>query len=54
MEPDKIGSLTPKNVGTTDARPIAQLRFDFVNHEHKWNSKSRTSTTQSNNDVGTW
>ena len=30
--PNKIGSLTPKNVGTTDARPIARLRFDFVNH----------------------
>ena len=30
--PNKIGSLTPKKVGTTDARPIAWLRFDFVNH----------------------
>ena len=30
--PNKIGSLTPKKVGTTDARPIALLRFDFVNH----------------------
>ena len=30
--PNKMGSLTPKNVGTTDARPMALLRFDFVNH----------------------
>ena len=30
--PNKIGSFTPKKVGTTDARPIALFRFDFVNH----------------------
>lgn len=30
--PNKIGSFTPKKVGTTDALPIALLRFDFVNH----------------------
>ena len=30
--PNKIGSFTPKKVGTTEARPIARLRFDFVNH----------------------
>ena len=27
--PNKIGSFTPKKVGTTEARPIARLRFDF-------------------------
>ena len=30
--PNKIGSLTPKKVGTTEARPIALLRFDLHNH----------------------
>lgn len=30
--PNKIGSLTPKNVGTTEARPIARLRSDLHNH----------------------
>ena len=30
--PNRIGSFTPKNVGTTEALPIALLRFDFVNH----------------------
>ena len=30
--PNRIGSLTPKNVGTTDARPIALFLLDLVNH----------------------
>ena len=30
--PNKIGSFTPKNVGTTEARPIALLRLDLHNH----------------------
>lgn len=30
--PNKIGSFTPKNVGTTDALPMALFRFDLVNH----------------------
>ena len=30
--PNKIGSFTPKKVGTTEARPIARLRFDYVTH----------------------
>lgn len=30
--PNKIGSFTPKNVGTTEARPIALLRFDLDSH----------------------
>ena len=30
--PKSMGSLTPKNVGTTDALPIALFLFDFVNH----------------------
>ena len=30
--PKRIGSLTPKKVGTTDARPIARLRSDLHNH----------------------
>ena len=30
--PNKSGSFTPKNVGTTDARPIARLRSDLHNH----------------------
>ena len=30
--PNKIGSFTPKNVGTTDARPIALFLLDFVIH----------------------
>ena len=38
--PNKIGSFTPKKVGTTEARPIARLRFDFVNH---MNMKGTTS-----------
>ncbi len=28
----KFVSFTPKNVGTTDARPIALFRLDFVIH----------------------
>ena len=30
--PKRIGSLTPKKVGTTDARPIARLRSDLQIH----------------------
>ena len=30
--PNKIGSFTPKNVGTTDALPMALFLFDLVNH----------------------
>ena len=30
--PKRIGSFTPKNVGTTDARPIARFRSDLHNH----------------------
>ena len=30
--PNKIGSFTPKKVGTTEARPIALFRLDLVNH----------------------
>ncbi len=30
--PNKIGSFTPKNVGTTEARPMARLRLDLHNH----------------------
>ena len=30
--PNKIGSFTPKNVGTTDALPIALLRLDLATH----------------------
>lgn len=39
--------VNTSNVGTTDARPLHGC-FDFVNHEHEWNDKSRTSTTHSN------
>ena len=33
--PNKIGSLTPKNVGTTEARPMARLRSDLQIHMYK-------------------
>ena len=32
---NKIGSLTPKNVGTTEARPMARLRSDLQIHMNK-------------------
>ena len=44
--PKRIGSFTPKNVGTTDARPIARFRSDLHNHmEEEWNNQGCTSTT---------
>lgn len=30
--PKRIGSFTPKNVGTTDALPIALLRLDLASY----------------------
>ena len=33
--PNKIGSLTPKNVGTTEGRQMARLRSDLQIHMNK-------------------
>ncbi len=38
-----IGSFTPKNVGTTEARPTTLLRFDLNNNI---NINGTTSVTQ--------
>ena len=49
--PNKIGSFTPKNVGTTEARPIARFRFDLHNHINMNGTiKSCTSTTHSDDE----